>query len=93
MTKQCEECLKDLPFSYFLKTKRWINGTQKSLSVLREKKLFLNVLFSLQKLFLVANFFVLSSCGGGGGWTLHTARTPLVQPFVWEVVSPESRFR
>ena len=72
------------------KTKRWINGVKEGLSVLREKKLFLNVLFFFAKnFFLVAIFFVLSSCGGGGGG--NTASTPLVQPFVWEVVSPESQ--
>ena len=35
---------------------------------MREKKLFLNVLFFFAKnFFLVSIFFVLSSCGGGGG--------------------------
>ena len=55
-----------------------------------EKKLFLNN-FSLfvKNFFIISILFVLSSCGGGGSG--NTPDIPSAQPFVWEVVTPESQ--
>ncbi len=60
------------------------------MQILREKKLFLgNLAFFVKNFLLISTLFVLSSCGGGGSG--NTSDIPTVQPFVWEVVSPESQ--
>ena len=60
------------------------------MQILREKKLFLNNFsFFVKNFFIISILFVLSSCGGGGSG--NTPDIPSVQPFVWEVVTPESQ--
>ena len=57
---------------------------------MREKKLFLNNFsFFVKNFFIISILFVLSSCGGGGSG--NTPDIPSAQPFVWEVVTPESQ--
>ena len=57
---------------------------------MREKKFQLNCLFFFTRnFFSISIIFILSSCGGGGNG--NTPDPPAVQPFVWEVVSPESQ--
>ena len=77
-------------FQLFFKTKRQPNGAKEGLQILREKKLFLNNFsFFVKNFFIISILFVLSSCGGGGSG--NTPDIPSVQPFVWEVVTPESQ--